>query len=175
MRNLQHLFALLTLTLLMPFLTKASTESELIVRLSSGDSLTSLLSTQPVVYFTNSQLLVKETTTNVLRIDELISAVKQITISPTFVHSGSGQSGSSSNVLPVCLPVDYHVNYGLTGENIPFEEPVEPVSISSATINIEYSSYPYTGSAIEPSISVIYNGTTLIKGTDYQLSFLNNT
>lgn len=137
--------------------------------------MTSLLSTRPVISFTNSQLLVKETLSDILRVDNEISAVKQIVISPKFMSSGSGQSGSDAEVLPVCSQVDYHVNYGLNGEYIPFEEPVEPVSIGLATIAIEYPNYPYTGSAIEPAVSVVYEGVTLVKGTDYRLSFANNT
>lgn len=46
--------------------------------------------------------------------------------------------------------------------------------IASATITIENTSYPYTGSAIEPAVSVVYSGTTLVKGTDYSLSYKNN-
>ena len=49
-------------------------------------------------------------------------------------------------------------------------------SISGATINGIGASYTYTGSAITPSVSsVVLGGKTLVNGTDYTVSYKNNT
>lgn len=47
--------------------------------------------------------------------------------------------------------------------------------ISSATATLSATSYIYSGSAKKPSVTVKLNGTTLTKGTDYTVSYSNNT
>ena len=47
-------------------------------------------------------------------------------------------------------------------------------SIAQAQIGVEQSSYEYTGSAIEPKVTVTLNGTTLTKGVDYTATYSNN-
>ena len=49
-----------------------------------------------------------------------------------------------------------------------------PISISKTTVN-SISNKKYTGNKITPSISVKYNNKTLVKNTDYTVSFKNNT
>lgn len=62
------------------------------------------------------------------------------------------------------FPTSYS-NYVYTGET--------KKSISSAIVKV--SNQTYTGSALTPSVSVTLNGITLTKGTDYTVSFSNNT
>ena len=52
---------------------------------------------------------------------------------------------------------------------------IEGINIEKATVSIPYSSYTYRGAPILPEVTVKYNGKTLVKGTDYSLSTLNNT
>ena len=47
------------------------------------------------------------------------------------------------------------------------------ISIATATITVE-GEYPYTGSAIEPTLKVEVNGTELTKNTDYTATYENN-
>ena len=47
------------------------------------------------------------------------------------------------------------------------------ISIATATITVE-GEYPYTGSAIEPTLKVEVNGTELTKNTDYTAAYENN-
>ena len=47
-------------------------------------------------------------------------------------------------------------------------------NISGATISGVNSSYTYTGKAIAPAVSVELNGKTLVKDTDYTVSYKNN-
>jgi hypothetical protein len=46
--------------------------------------------------------------------------------------------------------------------------------ISGATVS-SISAQTYTGSAIEPQLTITYSGTSLTKGTDYTVSYSNNT
>ena len=49
-------------------------------------------------------------------------------------------------------------------------------TIRAATIpSTVIEDQPYTGSAIEPELSITYNGLTLVKDTDYTVTFSNNT
>ena len=54
--------------------------------------------------------------------------------------------------------------------------PVNPASLESATVTLSQDSYDYTGTAIQPTVSsVILGGVTLTAGTDYTVSYSNNT
>ena len=48
------------------------------------------------------------------------------------------------------------------------------LSLTSASIVLDSSSYYYTGSARTPSAKVYYGSTLLVEGTDYTLSYSNN-
>lgn len=52
---------------------------------------------------------------------------------------------------------------------------ISPADISSAVIILGNDSFGYTGSAIKPGITVSFGGLTLKKGTDYTVSYSNNT
>ncbi|MFI3228132.1 MAG: hypothetical protein R3Y09_12120, partial [Clostridia bacterium] len=51
---------------------------------------------------------------------------------------------------------------------------IKTISTSNTTVSA-ISSYTYTGSSITPTPTVVYNGITLAKNTDYTLSYSNNT
>ena len=55
---------------------------------------------------------------------------------------------------------------------IPFS-PIPPESITGASITVPAQTY--TGEALEPEVTVVLNGTTLIKDKDYTVAFDNNT
>jgi hypothetical protein len=50
----------------------------------------------------------------------------------------------------------------------------EAIDISGATIS-DIADQTYTGEAIEPDVTVTYDGTTLTEGTDYTVSYADNT
>ncbi len=52
---------------------------------------------------------------------------------------------------------------------------ISAVSISSATVSLPKTSYTYTGSAIKPTPTVKVGSTTLTPGTDYTVSYKDNT
>jgi beta-xylosidase len=43
------------------------------------------------------------------------------------------------------------------------------------TVKLEASAYPYSGKAIKPTVTVKDGSTTLVSGTDYKVSYSNNT
>ena len=45
----------------------------------------------------------------------------------------------------------------------------------SSSLSLERNLYAYTGSAIEPAFTVSYSGTVLTEGTDYEVSYIDNT
>ncbi len=61
------------------------------------------------------------------------------------------------------------------GSSRTFNFTIVPASIYSANYTLKTSSYTYTGKAIKPKVSLTYNQKTLKEGTDYTLSYKNNT
>jgi|GEM_PF-2666147 len=52
---------------------------------------------------------------------------------------------------------------------------INPKSVKSADVTLSQDTYTYTGSAIKPSVTVKLDGKTLKSGTDYEVSYKNNT
>ncbi|MGX8715489.1 MAG: hypothetical protein ACSW8A_07025, partial [Lachnospiraceae bacterium] len=57
------------------------------------------------------------------------------------------------------------------------EEPTEPelISLADASITTALDSYTYTGSAIKPAVTVTLGGKTLVKNTDFKVTYENCT
>ena len=54
------------------------------------------------------------------------------------------------------------------------EQP-ERMDISGATLALDASTYTYDGTAKKPGVTVTLDGNTLVQGTDYSVSYYNNT
>ena len=52
---------------------------------------------------------------------------------------------------------------------------IQKGSVADAVVTGYESSYTYTGKAISPTLTVKVNGTTLVMGTDYTVTYANNT
>lgn len=50
-----------------------------------------------------------------------------------------------------------------------------PCSIKNAKIRLSYTTATYNGKKKKPSVTVTYNGNTLVKGKDYKVTYKNNT
>ena|GEM_PF-1033775 len=73
------------------------------------------------------------------------------------------------------------------GEEITEPEKTEPIAINSGKITLRYASYTYKGAAVRPDARVLsdgsvtdeltvkVNGKKLVKGTDFTLTYRNNT
>ena len=57
------------------------------------------------------------------------------------------------------------------------EGPTEPelINLENASIAIALDAYTYTGSAIKPAVTVTLDGTTLVKNTDFKVTYANCT
>ncbi|MCD8017485.1 MAG: S-layer homology domain-containing protein [Oscillospiraceae bacterium] len=51
---------------------------------------------------------------------------------------------------------------------------VNAIDASGATVTVAEGTYTYTGSAIEPKVTVTLDGTVLTAGTDYTVTYTNN-
>ncbi len=94
-------------------------------------------------------------------------------------------------IATLVLDEDYRVSYSdnikagtakviITGigdytgeETATFE--IIPADISSADLKLSETKFTYDGTAKEPVVTVTYNGTTLQEGTDYTVSYNDNT
>ncbi|MCR5696185.1 MAG: BspA family leucine-rich repeat surface protein [Marinilabiliaceae bacterium] len=52
---------------------------------------------------------------------------------------------------------------------------VNALTITGADVALEYTSHAYTGSALEPSVTVTVAGNTLTEGEDYEVAYADNT
>ena len=52
---------------------------------------------------------------------------------------------------------------------------INPASISTANVTVNGGPFIYTGSPITPDVTVTWNGTQLIKDTNYTLAYENHT
>ncbi|MBO4635644.1 MAG: DUF4214 domain-containing protein, partial [Clostridiales bacterium] len=84
----------------------------------------------------------------------------------------SSTTGFAAGTDTASLVVRGAGNY--TGELDPVTFTIVPAEINSATV-AAIADQTYTGSAIEPEITVTLNDTTLVRGTDYTVSYANNT
>lgn len=65
-------------------------------------------------------------------------------------------------------------SWGTIDDGYLFLKDTKPASIADCNVELDKTSYPYTGEAIMPE-PVVKNGTTVLKkGTDYTLSYENN-
>ncbi|MCB6992620.1 hypothetical protein LI177_03850, partial [bacterium 210820-DFI.6.37] len=69
----------------------------------------------------------------------------------------------------------YENEDALKGTTLELTENITENDLSVATVTLEKTSYDYTGSAIEPSVTVKYGDSTLTEGTDYTVSYEKNT
>ena len=84
----------------------------------------------------------------------------------TITYSNNVEAGKASYTVTAKTGSMYTGTYS-------GEFSILPANLENATLN-PISAQRYTGSAVEPSVVVNFNGKTLVQGTDYTLSYLNN-
>ncbi len=85
---------------------------------------------------------------------------------------------SGSELEWQAISVDYTaLNYALQNANIHYAEsgPSQPVSITACTVLLDKTTYIYDGTAKTPAVTVKHGSTTLLRDTDYTVSYANNT
>ena len=85
----------------------------------------------------------------------------------TLSYSGNISAGTDTAVVTVTGTGIYSGSKSCTFS-------ILPMDISGLTVSIPYASYEYTGSAVEPAVTVKKDGYTLIAGTDYTVAYADN-
>lgn len=162
---------LLSLSLLPSLRAKAATETKLVVKLTSGSTSIFYLSSRPVVTFTNDKLTIELP-------DEPDGTFEIFDVANFFFSNDLGQEeGASGQVDEREIPVATVVtrpepSYGLTPEYVPMPG---ALVLTDDDVTLEVADYVYTGIAIQPTCIVKYNNNPLVAGTDYSVSYSNNT
>ena len=92
----------------------------------------------------------------------------------TITVKGTETDGTSTLTLPVDT-IKNSVNLGnsaVTSSSITVDNKID---ISSGTLTLSQEDITYDGTAKEPSTTVVVNNITLIKDTDYTVTYSNNT
>lgn len=64
--------------------------------------------------------------------------------------------------------------YYILGSYLTKASSSKALTAANTTVVLKYTSTPYTGKALKPSVTVTYNGKTLVNGTDYAVSYSTN-
>lgn len=64
--------------------------------------------------------------------------------------------------------------YYILGSYLTKASSSKALTASNTTVVLKYTSTPYTGKALKPSVTVTYNGKTLVNGTDYAVTYSSN-
>ena len=64
--------------------------------------------------------------------------------------------------------------YYILGSYLTKASSSKALTAANTTVVLKYTSLPYTGKALTPAVTVTYNGTTLVNGTDYVVTYSNN-
>lgn len=64
--------------------------------------------------------------------------------------------------------------YYILGSYLTKASSSKALTASNTTVVLKYTSLPYTGKALTPAVTVTYNGTRLVNGTDYVVTYSNN-
>lgn len=96
------------------------------------------------------------------------------------VSGGQTEIGNNYTATVTSLTGNDAGNYTLGDTEFTQGFSIVPASLdgqaNQATITLEKDSYPYTGEAIEPVVTVtVGNNVTLTEGTDYEVTYANNT
>lgn len=165
MRNKHFIFALLTFALLPSLCAKAATETNLVVRLAGGDSLSRSLAKVNALSFSNDRLFFSESESKTL------SAILRIEFRPTTV----GESGAPVTPDPgTTIPVgEEFLPQSPTPSFAPIMVPF-PASLETAEVRLDAERFRYTGKAVTPKVSVISGNNTLEENKDFTVSYENN-
>lgn len=94
----------------------------------------------------------------------------------TWSVADSSYASISSGSLSGSKVGTTNISATVLGTQVTVPVTVEPASIASASVTLAAASYTYDGAAKTPAVTgVKLNGRTLVSGTDYMVSYANNT
>lgn len=168
MRNIYTIFALLSLALCPSLSAKAATETKLVVKMMTGDSVAYRLVDKPTVRFTNEKIEIESKS-----FSKSINDILSLKFIPHEVpESSSGSVTPATNIPDGIDYVPRTPDYDQTPKYEPF--PVAKIDIISTIISLSQTQFDYTGSEIRPTVTVIYDNSILKEGTDYTLTYSDN-
>lgn len=90
--------------------------------------------------------------------------------------NGNGEvSGQAIGLVTITVTAAETSNYNATTATIEINvTAADAIDITDATITLDIDQYVYDGNAKEPVVSVEKSGTTLIRDSDYKVSYINN-
>jgi len=111
---------------------------------------------------TGGTITISSSDSSVVKVSK--SGTKSVSATATAVGSGSAKVYVTIAATANYKAVTKYATVTVSGKNI-----------SSATVSLSSTSYTYDGTAKKPTVTVKYGSTTLTKGTDYTVSYSNNT
>lgn len=90
---------------------------------------------------------------------------------PVTVVNGKSVTVSGERWEQVKIGAKY---YYILGSYLTKASSSKALTAANTTVVLKYTSTPYTGKALKPAVTVTYNGATLVKGTDYTVSYSGN-
>jgi len=101
------------------------------------------------------------------------------TATGTFTWASSNVGENKVSVTNIELASAYKENYELTRDSISettiASSSILPVNVLPSDVEITVSNKQYTGSTLEPEVTIIKGSYQLVLGTDYQVSYQDNT
>ena len=91
------------------------------------------------------------------------------------VATTSGRSTVYSYVVTAVAPGTATITATKGSATATCQVTVSPYNLAAGTLKLSNTSYTYTGAAFTPATTVTYNGKTLVKDTDYTVTYKNNT
>lgn len=103
--------------------------------------------------------------------EELVPNV-DYTVVGTFSDSNVGDDKPVT--VTVELSTETIKRYSLSTSSYETTASIIPLGIDSSGVALSETEFTYTGSTIEPTVTVVVNGETLVENTDYKVSYVNN-
>ncbi|MBQ8216546.1 MAG: hypothetical protein IJZ91_01165 [Oscillospiraceae bacterium] len=100
------------------------------------------------------------------------NAVLTVTLTPSISTVGTGSIAVSNAVIKDAGGTDITANYAIS--YVSGALTITPKTVDTPTIKLERTSYGYTGKAVTPTVTAVYDGSTLIPATEYTVSYENN-
>lgn len=102
------------------------------------------------------------------------STVKTINENSLGYYADSLYSESKVSGFTIVANEDSAAAKYASDNNFKFTALPSDVKLSDCTITLAKNSFVYTGSPIKPSVTITYNGRTLVNGTDFVVRYSNN-
>lgn len=99
-----------------------------------------------------------------------------VTASPTWTATPGGLVTINSNgTITAKAAGKATLTASVLGQTVNIPVTITGTSVADAVVTLDKNSYSYTGQAIQPKVTVTLNGAALQEGTDYTVTYQNNT